>query len=102
MSRGRPIKTLERVASLLNILKEAKQIHIRGIARVLKINPFTASKLIENYFKPYVDVNYMDQFGIRAKILSLKPGRENLTMEEILRYNRLKKQLRDRGVVSDH
>ena len=102
MSRGPPVKTLERVALLLDILKEAKRIHIRGIARVLKINPFTASRLIEDYFKPYVDVNYVDQFGIRAKIISLKPGRETLTMEEILRYNRLKRQLKGREGISAH
>jgi len=95
MSRGQPIKTLQRVALLLDILKEAKQIHIRGIARVLKVNPYTASKLVENYLKPFIDVKYMDQFGIRAKIISLKPGRENLTMEEVLRYRRLKRQLQE-------
>jgi hypothetical protein len=95
MSRGQPIKTLQRVALLLQILKEAKQIHIRGIARVLKINPYTASKLVENYLQPFVDIKYMDQFGIRAKIISFKPGRENLTMEEVLRYRRLKQQLRE-------
>jgi hypothetical protein len=95
MSRGQPIKTLQRIALLLDILKEAKQIHIRGIARVLKVNPYTASKLVENYLKPFIDVKYMDQFGIRAKIISLKPGRENLTMEEVLRYRRLKRQLQE-------
>jgi hypothetical protein len=95
MSRGQPIKTLQRIALLLDILKEAKQIHIRGIARILKVNPYTASKLVENYLKPFIDVKYMDQFGIRAKIISLKPGRENLTMEEVLRYRRLKRQLQE-------
>lgn len=93
MSRGQPIKTLERVALLLQVLKEAGQIHVRGIARVLKVNPYTASKLVDNYLKPFVDVTYLDQFGIKAKIIRLKPGRENLTMEEVLRYIRLKRQI---------
>lgn len=95
MSRGQPIKTLKRAARLLEILKEAKQIHIRGIARALEINPYTASKLVEDYFKPFVDITYVDEFGIRVKIIRLKPGKENLTMAEILRYRRLKRQLRE-------
>ena len=94
VSRGQPIKTLERAVRLLEILREAKQIHIRGIARVLGINPYTASKLVENYFKPFVDVNYVDEFGIRVKIIRLKPEKENITITDILRYMELKKRIK--------
>lgn len=94
MSRGSPEKTLERISLVLAVLKEAKQIHIRGLAKVLEVNPLTVNKIIENYLKPFVDFEYIEQIGGRVKIIRLKPGRENLTVEEVMRYHDLKKKIR--------
>ena len=94
MSRGTPEKTLERISLILAVLKEAKQIHMRGLAKVLDVNPLTVNKIIENYLKPFVDFEYIQQIGGRVKIIRLKPGRENLTIEEVLRYNELKKKIK--------
>ena len=94
MSRGTPEKTMERISFILAVLKEAKQIHMRGLAKVLDVNPLTVNKIIENYLKPFVDFEYIQQIGGRVKIIRLKPGRENLTIEEVLRYNELKKKIK--------
>jgi len=94
MSRGTPEKTIERISLILAVLKEAKQIHMRGLAKVLDVNPLTVNKIIESYLKPFVDFEYIQQIGGRVKIIRLKPGRENLTLEEILRYNELKKKIK--------
>src|SRR3989344_5619694 len=94
VSRGTPEKTMERISLVLAVLKEAKQIHMRGLAKVLDVNPLTVNKIIENYLKPFVDFEYIQQIGSRVKIIRLKPGRENLTIEEVLRYNELKKKIK--------
>ena len=94
VSRGTPEKTMERISLILAVLKEAKQIHMRGLAKVLDVNPLTVNKIIENYLKPFVDFEYIQQIGGRVKIIRLKPGRENLTIEEVLRYNELKKKIK--------
>ncbi len=94
MSRGLPEKTLERISLVLAVLKEVKQIHMRGLAKVLEVNPLTVNKIIENYLKPFVDFEYIQQIGGRVKIIRLKVGRENLTVEEVMRYHDLKKKIR--------
>ncbi len=93
MSRGVPTKTLERISLIVAVLKEAKQIHIRGLAKVLDVNPLTLSHIIENYLKPFLDFEYVQQIGSRIKLIRLKPGKEGLTIEEVMRYNRLKRRM---------
>lgn len=94
MSRGSPEKTIERISLILAVLKEAKQIHMRGLAKILEANPLTVNKIIENYLKPFVEFEYIQQIGGRIKVIRLKPDKQNLTLEDVMRYHDLKKKIR--------
>lgn len=98
MPKGLQKSTKQRLASILLILKSVPQIHLRGIARTLKMNPFTISTLIDRYLTPFVDIEHTDLFGFRFKIIKLKAGKENTTLEDVLRYYETKKKIKNSGL----
>ena len=95
MGSGIHKKTIENIARILELLKQTSPIHIRGIAKALDLNPFTVSNIINHYLDFFVDIRGIDQFGFRVKLISLKPSKEDTSLEDVLKYIKIKKRIRN-------
>ena len=84
--------TVKNIKKILRVLRET-DLHIRGISRATGINPFVVSYIIDKYLSPFVDIKIINEFGIKAKIISLK---RNVSGAEILRYVKFKKLVKER------
>jgi hypothetical protein len=94
MGSGMHKNTLMNINSILNLLRETGPIHIRGIAKTLNLNPFIVTNIIDRYLVYFLEVNDIEQFGIRVKIVQLKSGMENTSLENVLKYIELRKRIR--------
>jgi hypothetical protein len=83
--------TKDNIIKILYVLKEAKgsPLYISYMARHLKLHRFTISRLINLYFKDFID----DQTVGNMRFITLKDP--TLTLEQILKTKELRKQLRD-------
>jgi len=97
----RPIqpKTKENMLIILEILQRYRQLHIRGMRRVIEIeykktlNPYTINRIIEEYLSDYIQINDLtESIGVRLKFCSIKPEFIDMSREEIVR-NVIKKAL---------
>ena len=95
MGSGIHKKTKENITKILDLLREAGEIHIRGIYRALNINPFVVSHIINHYLDFFVEIKNIDQFGFRAKFIRFKPGKENTTLNDVLKYAELKRKIKN-------
>ena len=66
--------------------------HIRGIARIAKMNPITVSSLVNrlDYFFETQNIEVVP--GFKAKIVSLKDP--NVTIKDVERYLEVKKRIK--------
>lgn len=87
-------KTLKHISDILDLLRVGGQMHLRGMAKALNLNPFLVSNIIDNYLEPFIDIKTINEFGFKAKLISLKAGKENTTLNEVLRYLKVKKQIK--------
>lgn len=94
MGSGVHKKTIKNISRILELLRENGELHIRGISKALNLNPFIVSNIINNHLDFFVDSRTIDQFGIRLKLVSLKPGKEQTTVEDVLRYIKVKKRIK--------
>ncbi|MBN2203349.1 MAG: hypothetical protein JW700_04160 [Candidatus Aenigmarchaeota archaeon] len=94
MGQGIHRKTVLNIAKILDLLKENGELHIRGISKALDLNPFIVSNIVNNYLDFFVNSRSIDQFGIRLRLIGLKPGKENTTVEDVLKYIQVKKRIR--------
>lgn len=94
MGSGIHKTTIKNIDNILKLLKEVGEIHVRGISKALKLNPFVVSNIIENYLDYFVEIRNIDQFGFRIKLIRLKLGMENTNLEDVLKYVKLKKKIR--------
>jgi hypothetical protein len=92
----RPIsqKTLRYIQQILDLLRNVDQLHIRGIARFIGCHHVTVSRILDKYLDNVIDVREIDQFGIRAKLISLKPDKRATTLEDIIHYIETKRRIR--------
>ncbi len=78
---------------ILNALKTHGPLHIRGLSRVIDINPLTVSTLIKRYER-FFDIDVREVIpGFGTKIVSLK--NQNTTIEDIERDIELRKSIRN-------
>ncbi|MFH1473758.1 MAG: hypothetical protein ABIE55_02590 [Candidatus Aenigmatarchaeota archaeon] len=68
--------------------------HIRGIAKALELNPFIVTNIIDHYLDFFIEVRNIDQFGFRVKLINLKPGKEETTLEDVLKYIKVKRKIK--------
>ena len=94
MGSGIHKTTIKNIARILGLLKQNQSMHIRGIAKVLGLNPFVVSNIINKYLDYFLDIKDIDQFGFRVKLISLKEGMENTTVEDVLKYIEVKRKIR--------
>lgn len=94
MGSGIHKTTLKNIDSILSLLRDAGQLHIRGISKTLDLNPFLISNIIDRYLAYFLEIRDIEQFGIRIKLVGFKPGMENTTLENVLKYIELKKRIR--------
>lgn len=88
--------TEKNIVKILEFLKSLDtEIHLRGISKALNMNPFTVSYIIDNYLGIFIDVRNIDQYGFRAKLIKLKPGKENTSIRDVLNYINVKNQIRN-------
>lgn len=95
MGSGIHRTTIKNINDILNLLKEAGEMHIRGISKALTLNPFVVSNIVDKYLSYFLEIRSIDQFGIRVKLLKLKPEMENTTVEDVLRYVKIKKRIKN-------
>jgi len=94
MGSGIHKKTINNIARILDLLRESGELHIRGISNALNLNPFIVSNIINNHLDFFVDARAIDQFGIRLKLVRLKPGKEGTTIEDVLKYIKVKRNIK--------
>lgn len=95
MGSGIHKTTIKNINEILNLLREAGEVHIRGISRSLNLNPFVVSNIVDKYLGYFLEIRSIDQFGLRIKLVKLKPRMENTTLEDVLRYAKLRKKIRN-------
>jgi len=89
--------TIPKIAAILNLLKVNGEMHIRGIAKKIGAkSPFTVTHILENYLDFFVDIKEIELYGFKAKLVKLKLGKENTTIDEVIRYIELKRRIRNR------
>lgn len=94
MGSGIHRKTITNIAKILDLLKENGELHIRGISKALGLNPFIVSNIVNNHLDFFVNSRAIDQFGIRLRLIGLKPGKEDTTVEDVLKYIKVKQRIR--------
>jgi len=94
MGSGIHKTTIKNIDSILKLLKEVGEIHVRGISKALNLNPFIVSNIIDKYLTYFLEIRSIDQFGFKIKLVKLKSRMENTTVEDVLRYARLKNKIR--------
>ena len=94
MGQGIHKKTISNISKILDLLRENGELHIRGISKALDLNPFTVSNIVNNHVDFIVDSRSIVQFGIRLRLIGLKPGKEETTVEDVLRYVTVKSRIR--------
>jgi DNA-binding Lrp family transcriptional regulator len=87
-------KTIKNIANILDLLRQNGELHIRGISKALGLNPFTVCNIINKHLDFFVNSRTIDQFGIRLKLVSLKPGKEETTVEDVLKYVKVKRRIK--------
>lgn len=88
-------KNIDRILVLLRDQGETG-LHIRGIAKKLELSPSTVDHIIEKYLEPFIEIKRIDQFGIKAKIVSLRLGKENTSLADVLRFIELKTRIKSK------
>mgnify|MGYP001577234633 CR=1 FL=1 len=87
--------TIPKIVAILNLLKVNGEMHIRGLAKKIGAkSPFTVTHILENYLDFFVDIKEVEVYGFKAKLVRLKPGKENTTIEDVLRYYWTKKRIK--------
>lgn len=94
MGQGIHKKTITNITKILELLRENGEMHIRGISKALDLNPFIVTNIVNNHIDFFVNSRTIDQFGIRLRLIGLKEGKEETTVEDVLRYVRVKSRIR--------
>ena len=91
----RPIsqRTLARIQKILDLLRNVDQLHIRGIARFIGCHHVSVARILESYLDNVIDIREIDQFGIRAKLISLKPDKRETTLDDVIHYIEVKRRI---------
>jgi len=95
MGSGIHKTTIKNIAKILGLLKQNQAMHIRGISKALGLNPFLVSNIINKYLDYFLEIKDIDQFGFRVKLVSLKEGMKNTTVEDVLKYIEVKRKIRN-------
>ena len=94
MGSGIHKKTVKNIADILNLLRENGEMHIRGISKALDLNPFTVCNIVDKHLDFFVNSRTIDQFGIRLRLIALKPGKEDTAVEDVLKYIKVKRRIK--------
>jgi hypothetical protein len=96
MVKGLQQQTVKNIESILNLLREAPPvgIHLRGISNALGLNPFTVSRIVDYYLVPFIEIKEYNEFGVKAKLIRLKAGKEMTIAADVLRYLALKERIK--------
>ncbi len=86
-------KTKAQIMKIIGLLQNEGQMHVRGISRALGIHPMNVSRIIDIYLSPFLEINEINEFGLRAKIVKLRRDKENLTLQDVLKYREVKKEI---------
>ncbi|MEM5804319.1 MAG: hypothetical protein QXU82_00485 [Candidatus Aenigmatarchaeota archaeon] len=88
-------ETVKKIARVLTLLKTAgTEIHLRGIAKNLGMDPKTVSRIVDNYLAPFVDSRNIELYGFRARLVKLKDDKRGVTLKDILNYAEVRKKIR--------
>lgn len=91
-------KTKKTIEGIISLLKEQGQMHVRGISRALGIHPMTVSRIIDGYLSTFLEINEINEFGLRAKIVKIREDKQNITFKEVIKYLYIRKKIRSSKV----
>ncbi len=91
-------RTKAQITDIISILREQGQMHVRGISRALGIHPMTVSRTIDNYLSPFLEINEIKEFGLKAKLVKLREDKKNIAVNDILKYLEIKKRIRNNKI----
>jgi len=95
MSKEMQPETVKKIARVLMLLKTADaEIHLRGIASNLEMDPKTVSRIVENYLEPFVDARDVEIYGFKAKLIKLKEEKKGVTLKDVLAYVEVRKRIK--------
>lgn len=96
MGSGIHIKTKENIIKILELFRNIdSELHLRGIARHLNVNPATVSNIINMYMQDFVEVRQIDMYGFKANLMKLKDGKEDATLNDVLKHYRIRKAIKN-------
>jgi hypothetical protein len=80
------------------VLKNTQgEIHLRGIARSLDLNPGTVSHIVDTYLSKFIEIRSVELYGFAAKLIRLQPGNENVTVTDVINDYKLRKRIRNQS-----
>ncbi len=94
--RGLSLKTYKRIEQILALLRENREMHVRGIAKALQLHPFIVDKIVTDYLDFFLEKRGVNIFGFRAVLVRFKHGKENSKLEEIIKYIELKRKVKEK------
>lgn len=91
-------RTKAHIMKIISLLQNEGQMHVRGISRTLKIHPMTVSRIIDIYLSPFLEINDINEFGLRAKLIKLRKDKEDITIADVLKYLDIKKKIKQNNI----
>lgn len=93
-------KTKQYIALILEVLRRVRVLHIRGLAKYMseatgrRVHPNTVLRIVNGHLRYFVDVERVEQIGSTIKAVRLKPGKENATLDDVLKYIDVQRKIR--------
>lgn len=92
--RGLSLKTYKRIEQILAVLRESREMHVRGLAKAIACHPFIVDKILRDYLDFFVERRGVNIFGFRAVLVRFKEGKETTTTEEVAKYIDMKRSIK--------
>ncbi|MDD5417177.1 MAG: hypothetical protein PHU12_04340 [Candidatus Aenigmarchaeota archaeon] len=98
MGSGMHIETKKNILKVLEVLRNAQgELHLRGIARALGLNPGVVAHILDKYLQNFVEMRDVELYGFTAKLIRLQPGKENTTLTDVINDYKLRKRIKNRS-----
>lgn len=91
--KGIANKTKREIGRIIELLHNEGQMHVRGISRGTGIHPMKVSRIIDIYLSPFLEIKDINEFGLKAKLVKLREDRKNITIDDVMKYIDLKKNI---------
>lgn len=87
-------RTKVQIIKVIGLLQKEGRMHVRGISRALGMHPMTVSRIIDGYLTPFLEINEINEFGLKIKLVKIREDKEKIAIEDVLKYLDIKKRIR--------